>query len=171
MDTILFQRVVAALSPGAIVTNEDNTYEGAVWADSVLRPSAEAFALKAAQIGKREAITARAGASLSAGFEWNGVLYQIDAQSQDRIGNRRAFARDCIDGLAEWSPVYQGWIAADNSRVSFPTPQDFVAFAHAAHAYVTQVVLTSRSYKDAIAAARSSDKVEALDVSAGWPEE
>lgn len=103
------------------------------------------------------------------GMVWEGDVYQIDQTSQDRIGNRAQVARDCVANLQTWMPLYEGWIAADNSRDQVFTAQAFLDFAYAAHDHFTEIMLNARALKDALTAATTLGQVEAIDVNSGWP--
>jgi phage terminase large subunit-like protein len=61
------------------------------------------------------------------------------------------------------------WIAADNSHVAMDAAQMY-AFGRAAGAYVSTCVLRLRAIKDAIAAAADQAALDAIDVTAGYPQ-
>jgi hypothetical protein len=176
-----------ALRPGAEFANVDRTLAGVRW-DGAAEPVG-ALELLALRLGRARAARIRAvGAELAdrlaAGLVWQGVAWQIDDLSQQRIAARALYARACLDGAETWDQAIGSWIAADNSVQTFATAQAFWDFAKAAQARVTTLVRRARALKDAVLAIGTDpvpDTVEAfdqaiadvaaIDVSAGWEEQ
>lgn len=127
------------------------------------------IALARAKRDKGSDIAAVYAAALAAGLLWQAKVYQIDQVSQGRIGNRAQVARDCVAGTRTWLPVYEGWIAADNSRAHAFTAQEFLDFAYAAHDRFTAIVLNANRLKADLEAATTLAAVAAIDANTGWP--
>lgn len=105
-------------------------------------------------------------ARLASGFNYQGVNYQIDPQSQGNITTYGTRASAVLAGVsgATW-PAQFSWIRTDNQRQPF-TAAEFYAFSQAAQDYVTALYLVRRAAKDAVAA---SDNPEAVVSATPWP--
>lgn len=50
MDPEIFQRTIATIAPGIVITNPDNTFEKIVWPDGFMPPTKEAFEAELARL-------------------------------------------------------------------------------------------------------------------------
>lgn len=121
----------------------------------------------------------------AAGFNYTGPdkilrTFQIDPTSQFNIDVQANASLGAI--MAEVALVTQSgsltgeiwdansyFIAADNSHMPTPTPQDMRTFALAVHGYVSGLILWNRALKDQINAAADMKTLSTIDVTAGWP--
>jgi hypothetical protein len=130
-----------------------------VWAvDRWTLPFADA---KVAQVAKVGTELARRN---SAGFAYEGVLYQLDETSQVRIASLTVLAM--VNEGVGW-PEQFAFIAADNSPIPF-TASAFATFGAAAALMVTKRRLNARALKDAILTTADSVALEAIDLTVGW---
>jgi hypothetical protein len=122
------------------------------------------------RLAKRNAAADHFAALMAAGFTYSGALFQIDSPAQAQIAAMGVMALGSITDPAG-SPWPAGfyWIAADNSHVAMDAAQMY-AFGRAAGAYVSTCVLRLRAIKDAIAAAADQAALDAIDVTAGYPQ-
>jgi hypothetical protein len=99
-------------------------------------------------------------AKVLAGLTHQGAVFQIDEQSRANIAAMATFAISANLG-GPWPKDFY-WIAADNTHVPMSSTE-MLAFAQAAGAYVSSLILKQRGVKDAIAAATSVAEVDAID--------
>ena len=92
---------------------------------------------------------------------------QVDESSMSRLTSWATQTLACKASGAAFGLLY--WIMADNSHHTFTGPDDFLAFASAAAAYKTAVILNNSSLKAAIAAAPDEAALNAIDINGGWP--
>jgi hypothetical protein len=99
----------------------------------------------------------------------NGVAFQVDATSQQRITSWGALAMGVVADVpgVTWPDNFV-WVAADNNQHPFVAAADFFAFAQGAALRVTALILNARTLKDATAAATTTDDLAAVDPSSGW---
>lgn len=105
-----------------------------------------------------------------AGRAYNGKVWQIDEVSQGRltaVGTLAGFANVFPSSVA-WPDGGYPWIAADNTQARF-SPAEMFAFAQNVAGYIAGLVLTSRAFKDSIAAAPDVKTVAAINITQGWP--
>lgn len=108
-------------------------------------------------------------AKLAAGITFNGVVYQIDDLSQNKVAalSLKAMASiQSLDGVTWPNPF--DYIAKDNSRVAF-TALQFLSFADACSNLVIGYRMHARDLKDTVLAATDLASVQAIDPTAGWP--
>lgn len=108
-------------------------------------------------------------AKLVAGITFNGVVYQIDDLSQNKVaalGLKAALSIQNVDSVTWPNPF--DYIAKDNSRVAF-TALQFVSFADACANLVIGYRMHARDLKDAALAATDQTTLAAVDPTAGWP--
>ncbi len=120
----------------------------------VLRPKRERDAV--ADLDWRTAVNRERDRRIEAGMTFDGVRYQTDRASRDRIAKaaRRESGRESsID-----------WIAADNRRVQMDW-QTFAAFADAVEDHERDHILAARALKDIAPADRPADPTD----DAHWP--
>jgi hypothetical protein len=122
------------------------------------------------RFAKTNGAVAHYNALIAAGFSYGGTLFQIDGMAQANIAAMGVMALGSITDPAG-SPWPAGfyWIAADNSHVTMDAAAMY-AFGRAAGAYVSACVLRLRAIKDAIAAAADQAALDAIDVTAGYPQ-
>ena len=107
---------------------------------------------------------------MRAGFTYSGALYQIDTAAQAQIAAMGVMALGSItDPVGSPWPAGFYWIAADNSHVPMDAATMY-GFGRAAAAYVSACVLRLRAIEDAIAAAPDQPTLDAIDVTAGYPQ-
>ena len=125
--------------------------------------------LAESQFAKRTAAAAQYGTLIAAGFTYQGVLFQIDSNSQAQMAAMGVMALGSITDPAG-SPWPDGfyWVAADNSHVAMDAATMY-AFGRAVAAYVSACVLRLRAIKDAIAGAADQAALDVIDVTAGYP--
>ncbi|HUN49984.1 MAG TPA: DUF4376 domain-containing protein [Candidatus Sulfotelmatobacter sp.] len=119
---------------------------------------------------KLAALAAQYAALYTAGRNYAGKNYQIDAASQGSISAMGALAAAVLantPGAAAW-PTGFYWIASDNSHVAMAAA-DMYAFAQNVAAYVSTLVLTNAALKAAISACTTQAELDAIDVTPGWP--
>lgn len=113
-------------------------------------PTAEQIAARL-----RMGIDAERDTRIAAGFTFNGVRFQLDSESQDKITAMGAAAKFAVIGGAlsgnlRWADPDRdfSWIATDNSQVEMDAPA-MIAFADAAMQWVYAHTLAARALKDA----------------------
>lgn len=110
-------------------------------------------------------------------FGFGGHTFDYDAESQKRITGAAALAGFALTlgGKLPGDLLWHGgdtpftWIAADNSLVQLDAPSTF-ALGQAAATWESAHVFAARALKDAIAAAPDDAALDAIDITAGWPE-
>jgi hypothetical protein len=104
------------------------------------------------------------------GFVYSGKLYQIDPRSQMQLAAMSLMALGSItDPVNSPWPANFYWVAADNSRVPMDAP-GLYAFGRAVAGYVSGSILHLRTIKDEIATAPDQQALDAVAVTAGYPE-
>ena len=119
---------------------------------------------------KTEAIETLYAARLLQGFAHGGTRYELDADSQGKIGDLATASGFFVLGVGgvTWDPI--PFVAADNSVQVFVTAADFIAFANAAK-LATQALFARRYVlKTACRAAGTAEALDAIDIEAGWPD-
>ncbi|MCM8736583.1 DUF4376 domain-containing protein [Azospirillum sp. A1-3] len=140
----------------AVVGPKGDALEDAVAADLVRRRAA-----------KVDAINAERDRRLALGVTYSGKVFATDALTRTDLGGMATTASLVLAGALDWPDSYaQGWIAADNTRLPLPTPQDGVALAATVAGAYSATVQYARDLKDA---ALVSDNPEGIDIMAGWP--
>ncbi|MBX6386335.1 MAG: DUF4376 domain-containing protein [Microbispora sp.] len=148
-----YAALLAAQSEGAVIQPGEDGRPVAVRPDP----------LEVARATAKAAAKAQFDARIAAGMPWQGKVLQIDDASQERILAGKAMAD------AGTLPAGFAWRMADNT----PLPLDAAgmqAMAEAAGTYVYALRAHYWSLVDAIAAAPDLAAVQAIDVTAGWPE-
>ena len=138
--------------------------------DADFKVVAYGFDLPTAQRLKGDEAWQYFGGLMRAGFTYAGTLYQIDTAAQANLAAMGIMALGSITDPAG-SPWPAGfyWIAADNSHVPMDAAAMY-AFGRAVAAYVSACVLRLRAIKDAIASAPDQAALDAIDVTAGYPQ-
>jgi hypothetical protein len=107
---------------------------------------------------------------IAQGFVYSGKLYQIDPRSQTQLAAMSLMALGSItDPVNSPWPANFYWVAADNS----PAPMDapgLYALGRAVASYVSGCILRLRTIKDEIATAPDQQALDAVAVTAGYPE-
>jgi hypothetical protein len=101
-------------------------------------------------------------ARIAAGMPWSGRVLQIDEASQGRLSAAVLLSQY---GL----PSGFAWRMADNSALALDAA-GLVAMAHAAGTYVAALRARYWAIADAVAAAPDAAALEAIDVTAAWPD-
>lgn len=112
-------------------------------------------------------------AKIAAGVRYTGPdgvsrVFQIDPESQNNINALSNAALGAILNGEPW-PNTMFFLAADNTMMPLPAPEDMRNFGVAAKNYVFALRMTSGSLKAAIAQASSASALDAIDINAGWP--
>ncbi len=102
---------------------------------------------------------------VAAGRNYQGKNFQIDGASLQNINGASSMA---MIAQANAAPYSQGWIASDNSVVTFDAA-GMIAFGVDVGAYYSALVLNNRALKDAIAALADNAACDSFDVTQGWP--
>jgi hypothetical protein len=99
--------------------------------------------------------------------------YQIDPASIGNITAAGSWATSLVALTSVPSPLApwpNNFIWIDSVNVAVPmTAEQCAAFATAAGAYVTALILNNRALKTAISAAPDMATLQAIDITAGWP--
>ncbi|MBS1168037.1 MAG: hypothetical protein H6R00_4062 [Proteobacteria bacterium] len=125
--------------------------------------------LRAAKIA---AITSTAAALLDKGAPVDGGLHvALDDGSRADLTAMAATATAAASGAVSWPDSYaRGWIAIENVRIPLATPAAGLALAASAGDYYAAIVQHRRDLKDAALVAEDAATLDAIDVSAGWPD-
>lgn len=121
---------------------------------------------------KIAAITEAADALLKVGAPVDGGLHvSLDDGSRADLTAMAATATAASAGSVPWPESYsRGWITIENTRIALATPAAGLVLAAAAGDYYAAIVQHRRDLKDAALAAKDAPAVDAIDVTAGWPE-
>lgn len=126
---------------------------------------------------KKDAVNRIRDERLVSDFAFNGVVYQADERSQERLDRARASALAAIIGGAQvgnyrWhgEDVDFFWIAKDNSRIDMDA-HTTLAFGNAVVAREGLLISAGDSLKKTIDAASDQNSLDAIDIEAGWPSE
>ncbi len=118
------------------------------------------------------AINANTDALLLAGAPVEGGLHvALDDGSRADLTAMAATATAAASGALPWPESYaRGWISMENVRIPLATPAAGLALAATAGDYYAAIVQHRRDLKDAALAAEDAEALDAIDVSAGWPD-
>lgn len=146
-------------SPGA-----GYTFDGLAWVVKV--PTVDE--LRSAKIA---VIIAKAETILSAGYPSNGLHLALDDGSRADLTAMAATATAAASGAVSWPESYsRGWIAIENVRIPLATAAAGLTLAASVGDYYAAIVQHRRDLKDAALAAEDAATLDAIDVSAGWPD-
>jgi hypothetical protein len=109
---------------------------------------------------------------LTGGYPHTADLHiALDDGSRTDLSAMATAAGLAISGIVSWPGSYQqGWIAIENIRIPLPTPQDGIALAAPVGDYYGAIRQNGRALKDAILGAADATALDAIDITAGWPE-
>lgn len=102
-----------------------------------------------------------------AGFSYQGVVYQIDENSQNRIHKRFSYASNSvIDPVAfPWvDPYSKGWRCVNNDW-HVMTAQEFFLFGKLVSDYCSKIIACCFDHKNAI----TIENCATYDYTTGWP--
>lgn len=121
---------------------------------------------------KLDTIVAKASELLGAGAPTShGLRIALDDASRSDLTAMAATATAAASGAVAWPESYsRGWISIENVRIPLPTPIDGLTLAASAGDYYAAIVQHRRDLKDASLAAASAAVLDAIDVTAGWPD-
>jgi hypothetical protein len=121
------------------------------------------------QNGLLDQLSALYAAKMAAGCVYNGKSYQIDPASLTNIAGMAARAGLAVAGVpgVTWTDGF-AWIALDNTQTAMAAT-DMLAFSQSVATYVSGLVISNRTIKDAIAAATNMANLQAIDINSGWP--
>ena len=109
-------------------------------------------------------------------FVFGEHVFDYDTESQKRITGAATLAGFAMGaGKQPGDLLWHGgetpfmWITADNSLVQLDAPTTFT-LGQAAAAWESAHIFAARALKDAIAAAADDAALDAIDITAGWPE-
>lgn len=140
----------------------DGGFYGGRWSDDQMT-WVNTLVPDAAKVQKWEAIKAIRESKRSAGFTWNGALFDSDADARANISLAAIGAmRDVAAGVTDVTH----WTTADNSIVQL-TPQDIVSLAEALGYHLKLVHATGTALRLAVESAQSIEDLEGID----WPQE
>lgn len=133
-------------------------------------PDMLALALKRAKTARVEAVEASYAARQLAGFEHDGKRFELDEDSQGKIGDLATASGFFVLGVGgvTWDPI--PFVAADNTVQIFATAPEFIAFANAAKLAAQALFARRYALKTACRAAGTAEDLAAIDIEAGWPE-
>jgi len=137
--------------------------------DDILPPEPTFEKLRSA---KTEAIIEKAEALLIVGAPVSGGLHvALDDGSRADLTAMAATATAASTGAVSWPESYsRGWIAIENIRIPLVTPTAGLTLAASAGDYYAAIVQRRRDLKDLALAAEDAATLDAIDVSAGWPD-
>ncbi|TWA87141.1 uncharacterized protein DUF4376 [Azospirillum brasilense] len=131
-------------------------------------PPAPVLTLAERRAAVAAAVDARRDQLMAEGAEHGGKRFALDGTSRTDLGGMATTGVLVLMGALDWPADYAtGWIAADNTRLPLPTPQDGIALAAAVAGRYAALVQAARTIKDAVLA---SDEPESIDITEGWPE-
>lgn len=158
---------------GAVTgTAENEQFEGQPFVDPA-DPRLVTYLLEEVRAAKRDEAMVEFVRRVALGVPFGGKTFQIDDASQAKINAVSTFAGLTFNPATgvSWPVDGQEWVAADNSRVRFMSAAEFLGFALSALATYNALFFACRTIKDAIAAATDRATLDAIDVSAGWPDQ
>lgn len=144
------------------------SFDGANWSAPVEPPPSMEDLRKA----KIDDITTFGDTLLSAGAPVAGGLHvALDDGSRADLTAMAATATAAASGAVAWPDSYaRGWIAIENVRIPLATPAAGLMLAASVGNYYAAVVQHRRDLKDQALAAVDAAALDAVDISAGWPE-
>jgi hypothetical protein len=112
------------------------------------------------------AIQTAYNAVLGAGWTYNGATYPIDSGSQQCITSWGALALGAAANTpgVTW-PANFVWLDVNGAQQSFATAANFLAFAQAAAAHVTALMLAANALKVSAMTAQTPADLAAIDPS------
>ena len=143
-------------------------FDGETWTAPVGPP----LSFEDLRATKLAAISASADALLAAGAPVDGGLHiALDDGSRADLTAMAATATASSAGAVTWPESYsRGWISVENVRIPLATPADGLTLAASVGNWYAAIVQHRRDLKDAALAAEDADKLDAIDVTTGWPE-
>lgn len=117
-------------------------------------------------------IQARSHALLAIGAPVSdGLHVALDDGSRADLTAMAATATAAASGALPWPDSYsRGWISMENVRIPLATPAAGLTLAATAGDYYAAIVQHRRDLKDAALAAENAEALDAIVVSAGWPD-
>lgn len=136
-----------------------------------------AYSLGRARAAKLVTISAAFDARVLAGMPYGGKVLQIRADDRPLIdaifGRAMAYARQLIEPVPgvtiTWPAEGWPWRMLDNTYLLL-SPAAFIAMAQQAADFYGGLFYISRAKMDAATSATSLEELDAIDITAGWPE-
>lgn len=149
-----------------------NGTEGTDW-ETTDDPSTTIDALIAAKVA---AINVKKTEILDTGAPYtvDGTTYyiQLDDGSRANLSALGTAALSVIADGGTWQDTYStGWITKSNVRIALSTAAEGFALASSVAVYYSSVVQNARDLKDSAEACTTSDGLDAIDITDGWPSE